>query len=81
MGSALRGFSEEDPDMLPQLPSGFSPASSDKILNINGLITPQIHHIPQIPQISANGHGFKLQRPAVGEQNPTRPRIRALELL
>ncbi|XP_042587887.1 fibrillin-2-like [Cyprinus carpio] len=68
VGSALSGFSEEHPDMPSQLPSGFRPASNDQILhtlNNNGLITPQIHHIPQIPQISGNGHGFKPQRPVV----------------
>uniref|UniRef100_A0A8C2A5X6 Fibrillin-1 n=1 Tax=Cyprinus carpio TaxID=7962 RepID=A0A8C2A5X6_CYPCA len=57
VGSALSGFSEEHPDMPSQLPSGFRPASNDQILhtlNNNGLITPQIHHIPQIPQISGN---------------------------
>lgn len=84
MGSALSGFSEEHPDMPSQLPSGFRPASNDQILhtlNNNGLITPQIHHIPQIPQISGNGHGFKPQRPVVGEQDPTRPRTSAVKLL
>ncbi|KAI2642446.1 Fibrillin-2 [Labeo rohita] len=75
VGSALSGFGEEDPDTHPQHPSGFSSASTDQIphpLNDNGLIKPQVHRIPQIPQISGNGNGFKSRRPVVGEQNKTK---------
>ncbi|RXN13923.1 fibrillin-1 [Labeo rohita] len=79
VGSALSGFGEEDPDTHPQHPSGFSSASTDQIphpLNDNGLIKPQVHRIPQIPQISGNGNGFKSRRPVVVRVNETVNRCR-----
>ncbi|XP_043105727.1 fibrillin-2 [Puntigrus tetrazona] len=57
VGSALRGFSEED----AQRPSTFSP---DQTLD------PLIK-----PQISASGHGFRAQRPAVVRVNETVSRL------
>lgn len=63
VGSALSGYSEQDPDTNPQHPSAFNPTTNDQILhplNDNGHVTPQIQQ---------TGNRFKPQQPVLGEQN------------